>query len=157
MKIEFINLLEESDEIQLKTRDWRNSPEVAKYFQIAFIDEKTHIDWLKSLRENPPKNIAFLIKFNQEYSGLIYFLKINYIAKEADIGIYIYNQNLRGKGIGQTAFEFAINYAREILKLSTIKLEVLKDNFNAIKLYENIGFKFIEQKNNEILIYKLFL
>ena len=46
--IELINFLEVPYEIQLETRNWRNSNSVLKWFKIPFIDEETRKNWLES-------------------------------------------------------------------------------------------------------------
>jgi diamine N-acetyltransferase len=156
MKIDLVNLKEVDYNLQLEVRNWRNAPHVAKYFQIPYIDEKTHENWLRSLQEKKPKNIAFLIKFNEEFIGLVYFLKIDYVNKETDWGMYIYEERLRGLGLGKQVIEWSIHYAINILKFKIMKLEVLKNNVNAISLYEKNGFKFTEE-SDDVLYYELSL
>lgn len=141
-------------DLQLTTRDWRNSNDVAKYFQITYIDEHTHKKWLNSLKENLPTNIAFMIKSNDEYIGVTYFHSIDYENKLADWGIYIYKSNMRGKGIGtQVIFEI-IKYAKNKLKLKKLYLDVLETNKVAIKLYTHNGFIYLGS-NGKFLRYYL--
>jgi RimJ/RimL family protein N-acetyltransferase len=45
------------------------------------------------------------------------------------------------KGLGRLLMEHTINYARITAEIKNIFLEVRKDNVNAIKLYESLGFK----------------
>ena len=45
-------------------------------FLIAVSNEKTHKNWLLSLHEDKPSNIAFLIKVNDKFVGLAYFLTL---------------------------------------------------------------------------------
>lgn len=156
MKIELVNLAKADYSLQLDVRNWRNADHVAKYFQISYIDEETHENWLKSLNEEKPKNIAFLIKVNDSFVGLAYFLKIDYIQLEVDWGMYIYNEDLRGLGIGQKTIELSIDYIKSRLDCKKIKLEVLKSNKNAIKLYEKNSFKYIKEVGN-VLYYQLAL
>lgn len=155
MKISFINLIDLPKEIQLDSRNWRNSASVIKYFTIQFIDEKTHQKWLDSMKENAPKNIAFAMKMGEDFVGMIYLMKVNLKNQMADVGIYIHRDDLRGLGLGQKAFEFVINFAKNNLKLSKLNLEVLKDNRRAIKLYEKMGFKCVGEKNDKLFAYEL--
>lgn len=155
MKIELLNLKDVDYNLQLEVRNWRNCEHVAKYFQIPYLEEAIHKNWLKSLHEENPKNIAFIIKVNNEFVGLSYFLRVNFLLKETEWGIYIYKENLRGLGIGQKIIELNINYARNVLNFKVIRLEVLKNNKNAIRLYKKNGFKFEKEKDDQVLCYKL--
>ena len=141
-------------EIQLKTREWRNSENVTKYFKIKHIDTETHKKWLQSLTMDNPKNIAFLIMYNEHPVGVTYFHSIDYEKKEADWGIYIYDSNLRGVGIGKNTLENCLEYARNRLTVSTVYLDVLKDNYRAISLYEKMGFVRIDSDDDVFLRYK---
>jgi UDP-4-amino-4,6-dideoxy-N-acetyl-beta-L-altrosamine N-acetyltransferase len=134
--------------IQLETRNWRNSGNVSKYFQLKYIDEQTHRNWLEQLKEENPKIIAFLIKYNEKYIGITYFHSIDYKNKVCDWGIYIYNENNRGLGLGQKALEVSLDYAKNNLKMKKVYLEVLEDNVRAKSLYKKLGFKFFQQKTN---------
>ncbi|MDR1687064.1 MAG: GNAT family N-acetyltransferase, partial [Clostridiales bacterium] len=51
--------------------------------------------------------------------------------------------DLRGKGIGSSILEFALNYFRTI-GMEKMRLHVYKDNPLAIKLYERYGFQYAE-------------
>lgn len=50
MKIKLIIFLDIPYEVQLETRDWRNSEEVTKYCKNSYIDEDVHKKWLLSLQ-----------------------------------------------------------------------------------------------------------
>lgn len=149
--IEFINLLDVDFELQKETRIWRNSKEVNEFFQLEHISEETHLNWLNSL--NTKENaIAFLIFFNKNSIGLIYLRNIDNFDKSAELGIYIYDKNFRGKNIGFTAMNFIIEKAFYELKLEKLNLEVLDSNTAAINLYKKLNF--IQKENNERIIIK---
>ena len=154
--IELFNLKKATKKMQEKILYWRNSEKVSCNFQIKYIDKKTHLNWLKSLYEKDPKTIAFLIKFKPvpKFIGLTYFRNINITSKSADFGIYIYDTEYRGRSIGDIVLKKMLHFAMKELDLSSINLEVLSQNKNAIKLYEKNGFKFIDEKNN-VKQYKL--
>ena len=138
----------------METRNWRNSPEVTKYFQIPFIDEITHKNWLLSLRNKNPKNIAFIISNNKRYVGVTYFHSINYENKSADWGIYIHDLNMRKKGIGTKTLIQMIQYAKNELKLNKLYLDVLDTNQIAVNLYVQHGFRLLS-KNGRFSRYYL--
>ena len=148
--IELVNFLEVPYELRMETRNWRNSEKIAKWFKIPFIDEETHKKWLESLKNETPKNIAFLIKHNGSFAGVTYFHSINYETKSADWGIYIYEDALRGKGIGSIALEKSIDFAFNSLGLKKIFLDVLNTNEKAKNLYTSKGFKYCGEENGFI-------
>lgn len=153
-EIELINFLEVPYELQLETRNWRNCEKVAKWFKIPYINEATHIKWLESLKNDSPRNIAFIIKYKNEFIGVTYFHSIDYKKEEGDWGIYIYDENNRGHGFGYHALSESIKFAFETLKLKTLYLDVLNTNERAKKLYTKKGFKLISDKDT-FLRYKL--
>lgn len=148
MDIELVNFLELPIEQQLKSRFWRNSSEVAPYFKIKEIDEQTHKKWLNSLQNDYPQNIAFVIKYNNEFIGVTYFHSVDYEKSCADWGIYIHISSFKGKGIGSSVLQKCIEYAHDILNLRKIFLDVLDTNQRAIILYEKFGFKRIGKNNS---------
>ena len=154
MNISLVSFLDVPYDLQMKTREWRNSEQVTKYFRIPHITEEQHKKWLASLHNNPPSTIAFMIMDDAEPVGVTYFHAINYDAKEADWGIYIYDEKYRGKGIGNIALADCIKYAKENLKLSRLYLDVKESNHRAINLYEKQGFKKIGTEDANFLRYR---
>lgn len=155
MKINFLNLIELSKKTQLQCRDWRNSADVVKYFDVKYIDQKLHLKWLKSMNKKNPKNIAFAIKANEEFIGMVYLKNINYKIKSAEIAIYIHKIDYKNKGIGFQALNFIINFSKN--KFQELYLKCFDDNLNALNLYKKIGFTYQEKINDKISKYNLIL
>ena len=153
MKINFLNLIELPKDIQMQCRNWRNSPNVTQYFIIKYIDEQVHINWLKSLKENAPKNIAFTIKADEDFIGMTYLKNIDYDLKTAEIGIYNHKIDMINKGIGSKALNFIINFSKN--KFNYLTIQCFDENIKAVYLYQKIGFQFIEKVNDKISKYRL--
>lgn len=139
--IKFINVKDVSDEMQMELRNWRNTKEITKYFQIEYISKTMHEKWLQEIKKENSSIRAFLIKKDDDYIGLTYFSKIDFVNKTSEWGIYIYPVSYQNKGFGHVILDMSIKYAKEVLKLNKLFLEVLKTNSRAIKLYESFGFK----------------
>lgn len=152
MNLEFKNLNNENCSFQMKILNWRNSKRVSEFFQIPQISMEQHKTWLSLLKNEPQKQVAFVIYIDKDPIGLTYFRNITSI--DCDWGMYIYDTASRGLGIGQKALSWSIDYARDKLKVNKIKLEVKNDNIAAIKCYEKLGFEFIEKKDEKFLKYK---
>lgn len=151
MQITLTNLKEASLELQLETRNWRNSSNVSKYFQLNYISIDDHKQWLSNLHKVNFTTIAFLIECNGKHVGLTYFHSIDRIAKNTDWGIYIHDIAMRGIGIGRCVLKECINYAKTTMGMKQMNLEVKKDNFSAIRLYESFGFVFTKNKDQEFM------
>lgn len=147
MNVKLISFLEVSLDLQLKTRNWRNQENVIPYFKIKNIREDMHLDWLKSMKSKKPKTIAFLIKIEEHYVGVTYFSYIDYVKRTSDWGIYIHDEKYRGKGVGKQVLMNCISYAKEEILIDVLFLDVLKTNVKAVRLYENCGFKKIDEEN----------
>lgn len=157
MAIELCNLKDEPEVVQLQTRLWRNSETVSCYFQLSHITLEQHQNWLSSLHNEPPETIAFLIKYDGLAVGVTYFHSVERDLALGDWGIYIYDESIRGKGIGRQALRLCLQYAKEQLHLNTVFLEVKESNQRAITLYESQGFVFETHKNDDIRRYVKYL
>ncbi|NBX53338.1 MAG: GNAT family N-acetyltransferase [Proteobacteria bacterium] len=157
MKIELINLISLPKNIQLEARNWRNSSSVLPFFSIQYIDEKTHQNWLDSMSYSNPKNFAFAIKVDENFVGMIYLKNVDYENQNCEVGIYIHQIEVRGRGVGGRAFEFIINFAKNNIKLKKLILEVFDFNVNAIKLYKKVGFKYTKNRSDKLLEFELCL
>lgn len=148
MNLQLIHFLDSPHQLKMESLLWRNSHDVAKFFQIPHIDEQTHRGWLKSMETVPPKTVAFFIFVNDEPVGVTYFHSIQYQHNCCDWGIYVHEKEARGKGIGTLVLQKCLLYAREVLGLRKVFLEVLSDNPAGIHLYEKLGFQKISAKGN---------
>jgi len=152
--IELVNFLDTSYEKQFSTLAWRNSKQVADYFQIKYIDEETHRNWLEKLQPPDFEVIAFFIRVDGVDVGVTYFHSIDHEMKQADWGMYIHDKNMRGKGIGQQALSQCLGYAHDEMRMHKIFLEVIEGNHAAIRLYEKLGFALLGQKDDVIRMEK---
>lgn len=150
MNVSLQNFIDAPRSLQLESRDWRNSPQVSSFFRIPNIDEATHVRWLQSLLCSPPRVIAFFIQCDSIPVGVTYFSRICYAKKRGDWGIYIKDDAYRGRGVGRIALKSCILYAKDVLGLSRVELDVLPTNLRAISMYKACGFS-IENASNDII------
>lgn len=122
---------------------WRNNENVRNnfIFQEKFTDEM-HNNWMDT-KVASGEVVQFIIreKETNRAVGSVYFRDIDNEKKEAEYGIFIGEDDARGKGYGTEAAKLALQYAFDVLKLEKIILRVFADNKGAIKSYENVGFK----------------
>lgn len=93
---------------------------------------------------------VFMIEYNDTPVGIIQYQAIDdenkklyalNIDNSFEIDIFIGEPNLYNKGIGRKSINLLSNYLFKEKKANAIVMCPLKENKNAIKCYENCGFK----------------
>jgi len=111
------------------------------------------IEYSKKIAE---KAITFEAWYKQKLIGLIaaYFNDdINCTGFISNVSVI---ENYNGKGLASELMKMCLNYALQN-NFKEIKLEVNRNNLNAIKLYKNFNFQEIENSNNDniLMIFEL--
>ena len=123
-------------------RNWRNKPELRKYFrEYREISPDMQKRWYQEKVLNDTKQVNFEIHENTSnqligHCGLYY---INWVHRHAEFGIYIGDSDYRSGGYGSDALRQLIRYGFEDLNLNRIWCEVY-DNNAALEVYKHIGF-----------------
>lgn len=103
-----------------------------------FIDEKYWRDNYDTVKNvYIPMSEVFVYEDNNEIKGFIGILNNEFI------GALFVDKNSQGLGIGSKLINYALN------KYNKLNLAVYKDNENAVKFYNNKGFKIINEQQNE--------
>lgn len=149
-KIELVNITKEDTPLIVK---WRNNENVRRnfIFQEKFTNE-IHNNWMDT-KVATGEVVQFIIKVkeNNKSIGSVYFRDIDNKTKEAEYGIFIGEDEARGKGYGTEAAKLALEYAFTNLKLKTVFLRVFAENKGAIKSYEKAGFVKEDRIENVII------
>ena len=123
-------------------REWRNNPELRKYFrEYKLINKENQIKWFEKVVLNDSTSYNFEIRTIEQnlligHCGLHY---INWVMRTGEFGIYIGNDDYRSGGYGSDALRTLIKYGFEDLNLNRIWCEVY-DNNAALEIYKHIGF-----------------
>jgi len=124
-------------------RQWRNQPDLRKYFrEYREISKEMQQLWFDNEVLKDPNQVNFEIHDIETnkllgHCGLYY---INWIHRRTEFGIYIGDAKYRNGGYGSDALRTLIKYGFEDLNLNKIWCEVY-DNNEAIDIYRHIGFK----------------
>lgn len=148
MKIEFKELLNESEEIKLDVRNWRNQESVRKYmYTDHMISEIEHKRWLESLSDNK-RNLVYVVYINDLAEGIVSVNAINERHKTAEWAFYLADENKRG-GTGALIEYEILNHIFEKMEIEKLNCEVLETNPAVIKLHQKFGFSLegIRRKN----------
>lgn len=122
---------------------WRNSDSVRKNFIYReLFTAETHINWMNT-KVASGEVVQFII--HDKESGLdvgsVYLRDINPIHESAEFGIFIGEDEARGRGIGSEAAALICDYGFDTLKLHRISLRLLGTNAAARRSYEKVGFR----------------
>lgn len=122
-----------------QVRIWRNHVEVRKWmYQYHKISRKEHHEFLGKLKADN-RNLYWLLKQDGEQVGVFSLNKIDLRNKNAYLGIYA-NPLLKIDGAGALLIQ-AIKYlAFKVMRLHSLKLEVLETNKKVISFYQRSGF-----------------
>lgn len=127
-----------------KLVEWVNDEETTRYLSIYLpmntFDEE---NWVENLSKNKSTDIVFGIESLKEKTliGNIGLHGINFVARKANLGIFIGEEEYRGKGYGTEAIKKVIEYAFFTVNLRKITLSVLSFNERAKKCYKKCGFQ----------------
>lgn len=127
---------------------WRNNPNVKRFFLYREdFTKEMHEKWMKE-KVATKKVIQYIIIENVSCNpiGSVYFRDVDYQKQTAEFGIFIGEDNARGKGYGAEATERFAQYGKT-LGLQLISLRVFLDNTAAIKSYLKAGFVVSGQKS----------
>ena len=151
-----------------KLNQWKNDEEIFMYlgggFNPVSIDQQAN--WIDNLIEMTDYNKRFMIEADGKPIGMIGLYSINYINQNCEVGAYIGEKNLQGRGYGKIAYQLIEGYAREYLHQRKIKLFVVKDNDRAYKYWGKLGFekkgvyeeeRFIKGKFRDLIIMEKFI
>lgn len=137
-----LRALEDSDAVQ--THLWHNQLEIRDLylghpFPVSLGNEREFIAGAQ--KSNIPTSI-FGIELIETRTliGLAILKKINMIHRQAELAIYLGDEENRGKGYASEAVESLCDFGFRSLGLHRIWLEVRTDNTAAVRLYERCGF-----------------
>ncbi len=123
--------------------NWRNNPKVQQnfVFRTAFTNEM-HENWMKS-QVVTGNVVQFIIQDNasKRKIGSVYLRDIDKKFRSAEYGIFIGEDEFRGKGFGSESARLIVDYGFKVIKLHRIFLRVFQSNSIAISSYKKVGFE----------------
>lgn len=125
-------------------RHWRNEDRFA-FFDSSYISAESQQEWF-GRHQRRKDDLIFIIETpDAKPIGTISLYRIDLSSMRAKFGrMIIGDVESRKKGFARDASESLIQFAFSTLNLRQIRLEVLKNNERAIRLYEKIGFRKVQ-------------
>lgn len=122
--------------------EWRNSDSVRKNFiyQKPFTREG-HENWIRTMIETG-RAVQMMIcrQDSGRPLGSVYIRDIDREHRKAEYGIFIGEEQARGRGIGTAAARLMLKYCFQEEGLHRVYLRALAGNEGAVRSYEKAGF-----------------
>jgi len=121
---------------------WVSDSEITDNIAISWIlyDVEKEKEFLESVRQMD-YHFAMVKYDGDKLLGNVSLFNFHHINRTADYGIFIGDEENRGKGYGTEASRLILDYGFNTLNLNNIMLRVFGFNKNAIACYEKLGFK----------------
>ncbi len=151
MEVELEPLNEEHAATSYK---WRNIDALWKYTfnrPNKIVTHEMELDWIRNVLKNENEK-RFAIIANSKYVGNIYLTSIS--NGISFFGIFIGDENIRGKGVARMAMEKLFHLAKNTFQIKEIYLRVKKDNTDAIRLYRKMNFSVRDEHIDYYLLKK---
>jgi len=125
---------------------WLNDAEVRRnlliYQPLSLVQEER---WFEEILKRPvdeqPLSIDILSGKDWRHAGNCGFFDIDQRVRSAEIGIFIGDKSLWGRGYGCEAMQLMTMHGFRNLNLNRITLRVFETNPRGIRCYEKAGFK----------------
>ena len=121
---------------------WRNKDAVRKNFIYQeLFTRQGHESWIKN-KVHTGQVVQMIIcdSDTDRALGSVYIRDIDREHNKAEYGIFIGEDDARGRGVGTAAAVLMLRYCFEEEKLHRIYLRVFASNLQAIRSYEKAGF-----------------
>lgn len=131
---------------------WKNTESVFMYLGGGYspVSEDQQEKWMESVIDLTGNNRRFMIVDNDDKPvGMVGLYDINWINKNCNIGIYIGEEDARGKGYASEAVGIIEGYAYEYLNLRKIKSKANSENASALRLWKRLGYTAIGEYKQE--------
>lgn len=125
-----------------RLRNWRNEPELRKYFrEYREISPEMQEKWFQKIQNDPDQvNFEIRTEFGTKLIGHCGLYYIDWRARHAEFGVYIGNKEFRSGGYGSDALRTLFKYGFNDLNLNKIHCEVYSNNAS-YDVYRHLGFK----------------
>ena len=134
-------------------RQWRNDPKIAKYMDYKeYITPEMQEAWF--IRINNQYNYYFIVSYKSKDIGLVNLKNIDYDKKNAEAGIFIYDDKYLNTDMAFRITLCNFDFAFENLNLDYLYGHVMANNKRAIRYNKMLGYKLAE--NQEGILKQLY-
>lgn len=125
--------------------EWLNDPDVYKHLRLIYpLATDMEQAWFARLKDRDPVTRPLGIEIQHSkgwvFIGNIGFNSIDWINRNAEVGLFIGEKQYWSQGYGKKAMRLLLKFGFETLNLHRIMLRVHANNPRAIRSYEAVGF-----------------
>lgn len=125
---------------------WLNDADVRRYLSLySPLSNAQEEQWFADLAKRPLTEQPLMIETVEDGTwkplGNISFLNVDQQSRNAELGLFIGEKALWGKGIGTKAIALMLDYGFKTLNFHRIYLRVFAPNQRGIHCYEKLGFR----------------
>jgi UDP-4-amino-4,6-dideoxy-N-acetyl-beta-L-altrosamine N-acetyltransferase len=125
-----------------RTLEWVNDPEVTRHTGTIFpISASEHQIWYQELLKDRTRRMFAIVTAEGKHIGNIGLGDIDWVARNAELLVYIGEAEFRGKGYGTEAIAALVEFAFQRLNLHRLYARVFSDNERAMKSFGQCGFQ----------------
>lgn len=138
----YLRLLEMSD-CGERYLTWLRDPEVNRFLETRWVEQTdaTIEDFVTEMRRGPDNYLFGIVHLETErHIGNIKVGAVNHIHKHCEVGYFIGDREMWGKGIATEAIRLATQFAFERLDLHRAQAVVDVDNPASAKALERVGY-----------------
>jgi len=138
----YLRLLEMSD-CGERYLTWLRDPEVNRFLETRWVEQTdaTIKDFVTEMRRGPDNYLFGIVHLETErHIGNIKVGAVNHIHKHCEVGYFIGDREMWGKGIATEAIRLATQFAFERLDLHRAQAVVDVDNPASAKALERVGY-----------------
>jgi RimJ/RimL family protein N-acetyltransferase len=125
--------------------EWHNDSTLYAHLggNFRWVSRAAEEEWIRRRCVYSPNevNLAICISETHEHVGNVYLRDIDWVARHAELHIFIGSRERRRHGYGAEALQLVLAHAFNDLALQRIFLFVLESNESAQRLYKKCGFK----------------
>ena len=130
----------ERDDLLLAVQ-FLNDPDVLLWFgKLAPLGMEDEIAWYEHMRQDD-RVINFAMEVAGRYVGGCGLINIDHVHRRAEMGVFVGDKSLWGRGVGSEAITLVMDYGFDYLNLHRIHLRTFAGNTRAIRVYEGLGFQ----------------
>lgn len=133
----------EFDDLE-RTHRWHNDPILyeALVGPFRYVSRVTEEAWLrrKVASSSQEINLAICLTADSTHIGNVYLRDIDWLARHAEVSIFLGEPGQRSKGYGTAALRLLIQHAFRDLGLSRLYAFILEENSVSLRMCEKCGF-----------------
>lgn len=93
------------------------------------------------------KRVGIFLNLDESVIGTVSFKRIDFDKRQCEIGITLANDSYKAQGYGTEAFQLALKYATQELKLTTILADTMGTNVRMQKIFDRMKFELISRES----------